>query len=100
MLVMNWIPATGAQMRSILLGEIVFNTVPMKQNITTNHMAILENGCRCGNSKSALANTINAMKDNMIMFMIATILILGGYFPGNFPPIDAVPQGTPAARHP
>ena len=29
---------------------------------------------------------------------MATILIFGGYFPGYLPPIDAAPQGAPAAR--
>ncbi|WP_448376303.1 hypothetical protein [Fervidobacterium sp.] len=33
------------------------------------------------------------------IFITATLRIFGGYLPGNFPPIDAAPQGRPAARH-
>ncbi len=100
MLVISWTKATGAQMRSILLGVIVFKTVPMPKNATTIQLPILEIGFICGRSKSALDNIIAAIRHNIIILMIATILILGGYFPGYLPPIDASPQGIPAAKHP
>lgn len=100
MLVISWTKATGAQMRSILLGVIVFKTVPMQKNATTTQIPTLENGFSPGRSKPALDNTIVAIRHNIILLMIATILILGGYFPGYLPPIDASPQGIPAAKHP
>lgn len=62
MLVINCIPATGAQILSILLGVIVFNTVPIPVYITTNHIAIFEYGNSCENNISALINTIKAIK--------------------------------------
>jgi len=43
MLVINCIPATGAQMRLILPGGMVFNTVPMPENKKTNRITIFEN---------------------------------------------------------
>jgi len=63
-------------------------------------MPILENSLSCGSINPARDNTITAITPNIMMFMIATILILGGYFPGYFPPIEASPQGIPAAKHP
>lgn len=100
MLVISWNKATGAQIRSILLGVIVFKTAPTLKNATTNQIPILENGTSCGRSKSALDNTITAIKHNTTRLMIATTLIFGGYFPGYLPPKDASPQGIPAAKHP
>jgi hypothetical protein len=100
MLVISWAKATGAQIRSILLGVIVFKTVPILKKATTNHIPILENGNSCGKIKSALDNTITAIKHNTSRLMTATTLIFGGYFPGYLPPKDASPQGTPAAKHP
>lgn len=96
----SWTSDTGAQMRSILLGVIVFKTVPMPKNTITIHIPMFEIDFSCGKSKSACDKTIAAIKLNMIIFMIATTLILGGYFPGYFPPIDAAPHGIPAAKHP
>ncbi len=63
-------------------------------------MPVLEISMSCGSINPARDNTIAAITTNIRMFKIATILILGGYFPGYFPPIEASPQGTPAARHP
>ena len=100
MLVISWNKTTGAQIRSILLGVIVFKTVPTLKNATTNQIPILENGISCGRIKSALDKTITAIIHNTIRLMIATNLIFGGYFPGYLPPKDASPQGTPAAKHP
>ncbi len=84
-------------MRSILLGVIVFIIVPKLKNTTTNHTPILEKGISFGKSKSALDSTIVAIKASIIMLIIATILIFGGYLPGYFPPIDAEPHGMPTA---
>ncbi len=64
-----------------------------------NQMAILEIPVSCGSINPARDTTITAIPTNIKMFMIAAILILGGYFPGYFPPIEASPQGTPAAKH-
>jgi hypothetical protein len=100
MLVTNWAKATGAHMRSILLGVIVFITVPIEKNTTMNQIPIFETDFRCGKSKLALDNTIVAIKHKSIILIIATTLIFGGYLPGYFPPIDASPHGTPAAKHP
>jgi len=46
----------------------------------------------------ALDKTIIPINNNIRIFINATALILGGYLPGNFPPIDAAPQCKPAAR--
>ena len=99
MLVINCIPATGTQILSILLGVIVFITVPIAKNATTTHIAGFENDIICIKSRLALDKPINAINNNIRIFSTATTLILGGYLPGNFPPIDAAPQGIPAARH-
>lgn len=100
MLVISWSKATGAQMRSILLGVIVFMIVARPKKATANQIPTCEIDFNCGKSKSALDNTSNARKAKMAMLIMATNLILGGYFPGYFPPIDAAPHGTPAAKHP
>jgi hypothetical protein len=91
--------ATGAQIRSILLGVMVFIIVPAKKNTTTIQIAILENGKIIGICILAQDRTIMAKKANMNIFINAINLIFGGYFPGNFPPIEALPQGSPNARH-
>ena len=97
-LVISWIAATGAQMRSILLGVIVFIIVPIPENATTNQIPVAETGNNRGNTNPALDNTIIARTDNINRFTMATILIFGGYLPGNFPPIEAEPHGIPIAR--
>ena len=61
-------------------------------------MAILEKEYSCGKIISALVKTIEVIKDTTKIFTKATTLIFGGYFPGNFPPIEAAPQGIPAAK--
>ncbi len=100
MLVIIWTKATGAQMRSILLGVIVFKIVPIPKNTTTNQIPMFEIDFNWGSIKSARDITIAETNARIIIFMIATTLILGGYIPGNFPPIEAAPQGIPAAKHP
>lgn len=64
-----------------------------------NQMAILEIPASCGSINPARDNTITAITPNIRMFIIAIFLILGGYLPGYLPPIEASPQGTPAAKH-
>jgi len=91
--------ATGAQIRSILLGVIVFKTVPSAEKTTTNQMATFEMENKWGKTISALTRTIKVISAKTKIFTKATTLIFGGYFPGNFPPIDAAPQGIPAAKH-
>ncbi len=63
-------------------------------------MPILEISLSCGSINPTRDITISAITPNIIMFMIATTLILGGYFPGYFPPIEASPQGIPACKSP
>ena len=99
MLVINCIPATGAQILSILLGVIVFITVPIAKNATTTHIAGFENDIIGVKSRLALDKPIIEINNNIRIFITATTLITGGYLPGNFPPIDAAPHGKPAARH-
>lgn len=94
----NCIRATGAQMRSILLGVIEFIIVPKTKNTTTIQIAFPEIAFSWGNIKLASDKTTAAIKARMIIFKMATALIFGGYFPGYLPPIDARPQGAPAAR--
>lgn len=97
-LVISCMPATGAQILSTLLGVIVFIKVPMAKNTTTTHIAMFENEIISGKSKLAFDKTIASINSSMNMLIIATNFILGGYFPGNFPPIEAAPQGIPAAN--
>jgi hypothetical protein len=85
-------------MRSILLGVIVFIIVPMPENATTNQIPISETDTSCGNTNPAFDITMIARTDNIKIFTMAKILIFGGYFPGNFPPIEAEPHGIPMAR--
>lgn len=92
--------ATGAQIRSILLGVMVFKTVPMPKKATTNQIPIFEMDCSCGKISSAFDNTIVRIKSKTKIFMTATNRILGGYLPGYFPPMEAAPHGSPAAKHP
>lgn len=87
-------------MRSILLGVIVFKTVPKALKPTTNQIPVLEIELSSEKNKSALDKTIAAIKHSITILMIATTRIFGGYLPGYLPPIDAAPQGNPAAKHP
>ncbi len=87
-------------MRSILLGVMAFITVPMAKNTTITQIPILEMVFNWGNIKLASDNTTAAIKARTSIFKTAKTLILGGYFPGYRPPIDAFPHGTPAAKHP
>jgi hypothetical protein len=96
----NWRKATGAQIRSILLGVMIFITVPRAKNTTTNQTAIPENDSRAGKYMPAADKTTIAKNDSTSAFTTATNRIFGGYFPGNFPPMEAAPQGTPAASSP
>lgn len=92
------IKETGAQIRSILLGVIEFITVEMRKNAVTTHIPIPEIDFRLSKSNPDSARII-AMKNKRIKaLIIAMNRILGGYLPGYFPPIDAFPQGTPAAK--
>lgn len=91
--------ATGAHILSILLGVIVFITVPPKKNTTRNHIATLENLNIPGKAKPDLDKIIMAKNANINAFNTAINLIFNGYLPGNLPPIDAAPQGSPQARH-
>ena len=77
---------------------MVFIIVPVNEKNATPQIAFSENDRIWGNTISALDRTIAVKNDNTSMLIIATSFILGGYFPGNFPPIDASPQGIPAAR--
>ncbi len=95
----NWSKVTGAQILSILLGVIEFITVPITKKATRNHIAIFEKENKLGKAKVDLDNIIIIKKTNKKEFKIATSLIFTGYLPLNFPPIDAAPQGRPAARH-
>ncbi len=92
--------ATGAQIRSILLGVIVFITVPIKKNTVITQIPILDIDFNWEKYNSASDNTSIEINANTIIFKIATILNFGGYLPGYFPPIEASPHGTPAAKHP
>ena len=75
----------------------MFATVPSAENTTTAIWQFLKMPSVGGNILLALTNTINAKKDNIIIFIISTILILRRYFPGYFPPIEADLQGMPNA---
>jgi len=70
----------------------------MAENTTTNHTACFDITKSCGSINPALVKTIKVRKHNIAMFTTATTLIFGGYFPGNFPPMEAAPQGIPMAR--
>lgn len=70
------------------------------KNATMTQIPILDIDSSCGRNKPALDDTIAMINPNTIIFMIATIRIFGGYFPGYLPPIEASPQGNPAAKHP
>ncbi|MFP4400352.1 MAG: hypothetical protein ACLFPQ_00570 [Candidatus Woesearchaeota archaeon] len=96
--VTNNIAETGAHIRSILLGVVTFISVPIPKKIITNHIPIFENKKYCGKINSVLIKTIKVIKININILTRATTLIIGGYFPGNLPPIDAEPQGKPAAK--
>lgn len=73
-------------------------TDPTSNNTTTNQIALFEKGNHSEKSSPAFDKTMMARNINMTMFTKATILIFGGYLPGYFPPIEAAPQGIPAAR--
>lgn len=89
---------TGAQIRSILLGVIEFITVETRKNIETTQIPIPEIDFRLSKPNPDSARII-AMKNKRIMaLIIATTRILDGYLPGYFPPMEAFPQGIPAAK--
>ncbi len=90
--------ATGAHTLSILLGVIVLSIVLAKKNTTTAQMAILEKAIILKKNSFALDKIITAVNAKMKILNTATTLILGGYSPGYFPPMDAAPHGMPAAR--
>ena len=82
---------------SFLLGVIVFNTAPTKENKTTTQMAYLENSEYPTKTKLARVNTISENNSNNRIWTSAAILILRGKRPGYFPPIAISPQGIPIA---
>ena len=90
--------ATGAQIRSILLGVMVFKMVLNTKNATTPQMAFCAKGVISVKNKFAFAATIDAIKLKIRIFIKATTLILGGYLPEYLPPIEAAPHGKPAIK--
>ncbi len=92
--------ATGAQIRSILLGVIVFIIVPNIKKTDTTQIPISDIDFNWEKHNSASDSTSIDINANTIIFKTATIRNFGGYLPGYFPPIEAAPQGTPAAKHP
>jgi len=96
--VSNCAAATGAQIRSILLGVIVLSIVPAVQNNTTTQIRILDSSIKFVNIKPDRVKTIRENTNITKTLTPAIILIFFGYTPGNFPPIEADPQGMPTIR--
>lgn len=93
------IVVNGAHIRlSILLGVMMFKIADMIEKPTTNQMAHVDTVFSCGRIMSAFARTIITGMLSISIFRKLTILILGGYLPGYFPPMDAAPHGNPRVR--